>query len=75
MTPLMCVINQLLMTHTLLHKIIYNHVDVLLPSYVSRHTRSNALKFIQIGSTIDAYKYSFFPCTIPLWNSLPEDIM
>ena len=40
----------------MLHKIIYNHVDVSLPSYVSyrsRHTWSNALKFIQIGSTID----------------------
>ena len=57
----------------MLHKIVYNHVDVSLPSYVthgSKHTRNAATKFIEIGSTIDAYKFSFFPS---LWNTLPED--
>lgn len=60
------------------HKIVFNHVDVSLPGYVSyraRHTRSTAFKFIQIGSTVDAYKYSFFPSAIRLWDNLPEGII
>ena len=62
----------------MLHKIIYNHVEITLPSYVtyrSRYTRSRDFKFIEIGSTVDAYKYSFFPSMIRLWNTLPEDII
>ena len=62
----------------MLHKITYNHVDITLPSYVtyrSRYTWSRDFKFIEIGSTVDAYKYSFFPSMIQLWNTLPEDII
>ena len=62
----------------MLHKIIYNHVDITLPSYVtyrSRCNRSRDYKFIETGSTVDAYKYSFFPSMIQLWNTLPEDII
>ena len=60
----------------MLHKIVYNYIDVSLPSYVthrSKHTRNAATKFVEIGSTVDAYKFSFFPSTICLWNTLPED--
>ena len=62
----------------MLHKIIHTHVDITLPSYVtyrSRYTRSKHFKFIKIGSTVDAYKYSFFPSMIRLWNTLPENII
>ena len=62
----------------MLHKIVYNHIDVSLPSYVthrSKHTQNAATKFIDIGSAVDAYKFSFFPSTFCLWNTLPEDII
>ena len=61
----------------MLHKIIYNHVDITLPSYVtyrSRYTRSRDNKYIEIGSTVDAYKYNFFPSMIQLWNTLPYNL-
>jgi len=63
----------------MMHKIVYNHVDVSLPSYSVtyrvKHTRNAATKFIEIGSTVDGYKFSFFPGTIRLWNDLPEDTL
>ena len=60
----------------MLHKIIHNSVDVSLPTYITyrtRHTRGSDLKFIQPYTAIDAYKYSFFPTSIRLWNYLPRD--
>jgi len=62
----------------MLHKIVYNHDDISLPSYVTyrfKHTWNAATKFIEIDSTVDAYKFSFFPSTIRLWNDLPEDTL
>ena len=62
----------------MLYKIIHNHVDITLPSYVtytSRYTQTRDFKSIEIGSTLDAYKYSFFPSMIQLWNTVPEDII
>ena len=46
----------------MLYKIVYNNVDVSLPSYVTyrfKHTWNAATKFIEIGSTVDAYKFSY----------------
>ena len=60
----------------MLHKIIHSSVDASLPSYITyrtRHTRGSDLKFIQPDTAIDAYKYSFFPTSIRLWNNLPRD--
>ena len=37
-------------------------------------TRGNQLKFIQIPTRTNYYKYSFCPAVIPLWNSLPSEI-
>ena len=37
-------------------------------------TRGNHLKFIQ-PVTIDAYKFSFYPNVIQLWNNLPDYIV
>ena len=39
-------------------------------------TRSNhEQKFLHYHTSIDNYKYSFFPRTIPEWNGLPQDII
>ena len=43
--------------HTL-YKIIYECVNLLLPSYPTQATRGNHLKFIQPSTRIDAYKVS-----------------
>jgi len=62
----------------MLHKIIYNSVDVSLPNYImykTRYTRSSDLKLIKPDTAINAYKYSFFPAAIRLWNNLPRDVI
>ena len=60
---------------TLLYKIMNGMVDIPTSPYVtqaSARTRSShTMKLRQISSRTDAYKYSFFPRTIPFWNSLP----
>jgi len=42
-------------------------------SQYDRRTRE-AHKFRQIQSNKDFYKFSFFPNTISVWNSLPQSI-
>ena len=63
---------------TLLYKIMNGMVDIPTSPYVtqaSARTRSShTMKLRQISSRTDAYKYSFFPRTIPFWNSLPASI-
>ena len=63
---------------TLLYKIMNGMVDIPTSPYVtqaSARTRSSHTKKLrQISSRTDAYKYSFFPRTIPFWNSLPASI-
>ena len=56
---------------TLLFKVIQDLVDM--PA--STRTRANHTKKLrQISSRSDAYKFSFFPRTIPVWNSLPATV-
>jgi hypothetical protein len=39
-----------------------------------RHTRHTSCKFQTYQPNIEAYKQSFLPRTVPLWNSLPGDV-
>ena len=64
----------------MLYKLHYGNVAAdgmlqLIPMrWASRHLNSNAYE-VQVQYSINNYhKYSFFPCTIREWNSLPEDI-
>ena len=60
------------------YKIVHGYMDVDLPDYIlvnTRLTRGNDLKFIHPPANIDAYKYSFFPDAIRLWNNLPSSFM
>ena len=63
---------------TLLFKVIQDLVDIPAAAYLmpaSTRTRANhTKKFRQISSRSDAYKFSFFPRTIPVWNSLPATV-
>ena len=38
-------------------------------------TRGHSLRYLQLLTKTDAYKYSFFPSSIRIWNSLPSDIV
>ena len=63
---------------TLLFKVIQDLVDIPASTYLtpaSTRTRANHTKKLrQISSKSDAYKHSFFPRTIPVWNSLPATV-
>ena len=58
-----------------LYKILHQAVDVSVPDYyltsVSWNTHGHPIRFIQLQINIDAYKYSFYPSAIRLWNALP----
>jgi len=65
---------------TLLYKIIHNLIEIpihYLPtlSPVTTTRFSHNQKFLHYQTSIDNYKYSFFPRTIPEWNELPQDII
>ena len=56
---------------TYMYRIVNNLVDIPGHQYLKPSPRQE-LKFIQIQPRIDAYKYSFFPSTIEIWNKLPQ---
>ena len=60
------------------YKIINDHVDINSDLFVSRassRTRSShSMKFRQIQTHTDSFKYSFFPRVIPIWNDLPAGV-
>ena len=57
------------------HEIIYGLVAIDLPPYVVHPSRilrnSHPLCFRQIQTTVDYYKYLFYPLAIVQWNRLP----
>jgi len=52
-------------------KILHNLVELRLPNHNVSITRGHEFKFFILFIRIDAYKYSFFPATIQIWNNLP----
>ena len=63
---------------TLLFKIKNDLVDIraddYLPSSTGRTRQAHSMKFRQISTLTDLYKYSFSPRTNPVWNSLPASV-
>ena len=59
----------------MMYRINNNLVDIPAEEYLTtpkRSTRSNhSFKFLQYPTSTDCFKYSFFPRTIPVWNTLP----
>ena len=63
---------------SLFYKIVNDLVDVPASEYLrpssgrarSRHSKT----FIQFSTRTDCYHHSFFPFTVPLWNSLPAAV-
>ena len=63
---------------TLFFKVIHNLIDIPPDNYLTpstTRTRStHSKKYRQFSPSTDSFKFSFFPRTVPLWNSLPADI-
>ena len=64
----------------LLYKIINHLIQIPInyfptPSPVTTTRSRNDMKFFHYQPTIDCFKYSFFPRTIPKWNRLPLDVI
>ena len=47
--------------------------EYLVPTGIQ--TRGHTIKFLQPQARIQAYQYSFFPCAIRYWNSLPAPVV
>jgi len=64
---------------TLFYKIVYGLVAISPPSYLERPMRMtrhmHPLSFRQVHTSANYFKYSFFPYTIVLWNSLPASVV
>jgi len=50
------------------------------PEYhpIPRHqpaARGHFQQFQRLQPSVDAYKYAFFPRTIPVWNALPVELV
>ena len=60
---------------TMFYKIVHGLVAIPLPPYIVRPTRMtrhmHPLSFRQVHTSANYFKFSFFPCTVVLWNSLP----
>ncbi len=57
-----------------LHKIENNNIAINVPDYISKSTWSlrgqQQQAYIIPQNTVEAYQFSFFPCTIRCWNQL-----
>ena len=57
------------------YKIVHGLVEIPLPTYMQRQIRmtrtTHSYHFMQIQTTLNYHKYSFFPLTIVQWNNLP----
>ena len=64
---------------TMFYKINSNFVNISFPAEISLGfqgtRRSHDYKFMPLSSAVNAYKYSFFPRTIPVWNGLPFSVI
>ena len=63
-------------TATIMYKAVHNWTHLTFPASVTLAQRSNRSnhphKFRHIFARTNAYKFSFFPLVIPLWNGLPN---
>jgi len=61
-------------------KIIYNLIAIpadiyFKPATTVYRTQGRSMKLKQPTTRIDSYLHSFFPSSIRIWNSLPEDVI
>ena len=63
---------------SLLYKVVEDLVDIPAAKYLTPSTTrtraAHSRKLRQYSTSSDSFKFSFFPRTIPLWNSLPASV-
>jgi len=64
----------------MLFKIINHHVDINATDFLilisnDHNTRGHSMRFSQLMTRVDSYKFSFFPSAIKIWNSLPQHVI
>ena len=62
----------------MMYRITYGLIDIPGPAFLhpsTLRTRGNTLRYLVPYNRIDAYRHSFFPSAIRLWNQLPECIV
>ena len=65
---------------TLLFKFLHNFMVISpeylpVPSLVTTTRANHDFKFLHYQTSIDCYKFSFFPRMVPEWNALPSYIV
>ena len=68
---------RLLAQATMFYKIINGIVNISIPQRFTQNSRpargSHHLRYHQVITNLNSYKYSFYPRVIPLWNILPTE--
>ena len=63
---------------TMMYKIVNNEVDIPTSPYIEYNRSSTRAKHTHrlhhIRTSKDTFKFSFFPRTVPTWNSLPATV-
>ena len=63
---------------TLFYKVVYDLDDIPSSAYltpsIARTRSSHTKKFRRFSPSTECFKSSFFPWTVPLWNSLPATV-
>ena len=60
------------------YRVLQESVALLLPDYITQKstvTRGHDMRYSLPLSRIDAYKFSFFPNAVRLWNTLPIEVV
>ena len=61
-------------------KIVHNLIDIssnalLKPVTSDHYIRDHTARFQRPFTRVDAYRFSFIPSAIKIWNSLPQDLI
>jgi len=64
---------------TMFYKIVNNRIAIPIPDYIKQRERttrrSQQQRYMRLGSSMDTYKFSFFPRTLKDWDELPQNIV
>ena len=66
---------KLVMFYKIINNLVDIHIDDIQTQTPYHYTRGHPLKFSQLYTRVDAYKFSFIPSTIKLWNTLPDHVV
>ena len=68
-------VSTMMVVEAAISKIINGNLHIPSNSLIPNHRDSRSGYFTQLQTRTDSYKFSFFPSTIKLWNSLPPSVI